>query len=163
MKILVVSDTHKDFAVLKSIIDSNRDADMLIHLGDGEQEFASVRELYPMMPMVYVAGNCDLGNHERSHAATVGGCKIFCCHGHMYGVHNGLELLAETAKLNGCRIALYGHTHVFRTEEVAGVKIMNPGSPHSPRGGNKPTYGIIDLDGSGKIDMSIRGLGGEKL
>lgn len=162
MKILVVSDTHKNFNVLKSIVDSNQDADMLIHLGDGEREFASVRELYPMMPMIYVAGNCDFGNHEKTHVAAACGIKIFCCHGHMYGVNSGLGMLAETAKQYGCRIALYGHTHVFRVEEVGGVRIMNPGSPSLPRGGNKPSYGIIDLDESGKIEMDIRGLEGEK-
>lgn len=38
MKILVVSDTHRNFAVLDDIVNENLDADLIIHLGDGENE-----------------------------------------------------------------------------------------------------------------------------
>ena len=32
---------------------------------------------------------------------------------------------------------------------------MNPGSLSSPRNGNPPTYGIIELSSSGEITMNI--------
>jgi len=64
-------------------------------------------------------------------------------------------LLVNAAKQNGCRIALYGHTHLYRTEVVEGVFVMNPGSLDSPRGKNKPTFGIIELSEKGQIKMNI--------
>ena len=155
MKILVVSDTHRDFNALKSIIDANADADMLIHLGDGESEFDDVERLYPQFPMVYVCGNCDYGTHKLSHIVTACGIRIFCCHGHTYHVRDGIEYLVSAARQNDCAIALYGHTHLFRAEQTGGVFVMNPGSPSSPRGGNKPTYGIITLGGQGDIKMDM--------
>lgn len=155
MKIIVVSDTHRDFNALKKIVDENGDADMLIHLGDGESEFDDVDRLYPLFPMVYVCGNCDYGTHKLSPIVTVGGLKIFCCHGHTYRVRDGLEYLISAARENDCAIALYGHTHLYRAEQTGGVFVMNPGSPSCPRGGNKPTYGIIELGGAGEIKMSI--------
>lgn len=65
----------------------------------------------------------------------------------------GLEHLAQLAKMNGCKAALYGHTHVRRTEEVNGVYLMNPGSPSCPRGGNMPSYGILEVSDNGDIEM----------
>ena len=80
---------------------------------------------------------------------------MFCCHGHTLDVHNGLDYLVATAKKNNCKIALYGHTHLYKTELIDGVFVMNPGSLDSPRNHNKPTFGIIDLSPDGKIKMNI--------
>ena len=155
MKILVVADTHKNFEVLDLCVKKNTDADMLIHLGDGEHEFHDIQSLYPQMPMVYVLGNCDFGNHSEVHVAKVGGYRIFCCHGHTLGVHDGLDTLAAMAKQNKCNIALYGHSHLYKTELVNGVYIMNPGSLDSPRNRNKPTFGLIELTDDGQLKMNI--------
>ena len=38
MKIVVVSDSHKEFHKLNSVVENNLDADAFIHLGDGEHE-----------------------------------------------------------------------------------------------------------------------------
>ncbi len=155
MKIIVVSDTHRNFAVLDEIVNRNLDADLFIHLGDGENEFRDVRNLHPEKAMVYVAGNCDFGTHKPVQMPTVCGYKIFCCHGHYQDVHSGLERLVYDAKQNDCKIALYGHTHLYRTEVIDGVFIMNPGSPDSPRNRNKPSYGVIEIFSNGEIKMNI--------
>lgn len=47
MKILVVSDTHRNFAVLDDIVNENLDADLIIHLGDGENEARDIHNLHP--------------------------------------------------------------------------------------------------------------------
>ena len=159
MKILVVSDTHKNFHALKNILDKNTDFDVLIHLGDGEQEFQDIQALYPDKAMIYVAGNCDFGQHERVHVAKFGEVRIFCCHGHTLSVNSGLENLVATAKKNLCNIALYGHTHIHRAELIDGVMVMNPGSPDSPRCRNKPSFGVIEIKANGEIGMDIIELG----
>ena len=155
MKILVVSDTHKNCQALKAVVDKIPDFDILIHLGDGEHEFHDIQKLYPDKGMIYVAGNCDFGQHETVHVAKIGGVRIFCCHGHTLSVHDGLENLVATAKQNHCNIALFGHTHLHRTEVIDGVMVMNPGSLDSPRGRNKPTFGIITIEPTGEIKMNI--------
>lgn len=162
MKILVVSDSHKNFNALKTVVDKNPDADMMIHLGDGEHEFNDISHMYPQKAMIYVGGNCDFGQHETIHIANACGYKIFCCHGHTLGVHEGLEALVGTAKKNGCKIALFGHTHLYRTEIIDGVFVMNPGSLDSPRNHNKPTFGVIDLSESGEIKMNILAMESKK-
>lgn len=155
MKILVVSDTHKDFAALCDVVEKNLDADLIIHLGDGENEARDIHNLHPEKAMIYVAGNTDFGVHKDVQIVTANGYKIFCTHGHLYDVQSGLDILVAAAKQNDCRIALFGHTHSYRTEKVDDVFVMNPGSLKSPRNNSEPTYGIIELSSSGDIAMNI--------
>lgn len=155
MKIIVASDTHGDSNRLIEVLSKNKDFDMLIHLGDGENDFRDVEMLYPTKGLVYVAGNCDYGFHPEEHIAIAGGKKIFCCHGHRYGVNYGIELLASAAVKNECSIALYGHTHVPKIETLDGVMVMNPGSLTLPRGGSERSFGIIEISKSGEADVKI--------
>ncbi len=155
MKIVVVSDTHRNFSVLDSIIEKNQDADLFIHLGDGENEFRDIQNLYPDRAMVYVGGNSDFAPHQQTAVVTVCGYKMFCCHGHDHHVYSGLDRLVQAAKQNDCKIALYGHTHLYRTENYEGVFVMNPGSPDCPRNHNLPTYGEIVINSNGEICMNI--------
>lgn len=155
MKIIVVSDTHKNFAALEEVVKKNLDADLFIHLGDGENEARDIHNLHPDKAMIYIGGNCDFGTHKTTQVVTACGYKIFCCHGHTQDVHNGLERLVSAAKENDCKIALFGHTHLYRTEAIDGIYVMNPGSLDSPRNHNKPTYGVIELTSSGEVKMNI--------
>ena len=54
MKIVVVSDSHKEFHKLNSVVENNLDADAFIHLGDGEHEFNDVRNLHPEKSFLFV-------------------------------------------------------------------------------------------------------------
>ena len=84
-----------------------------------------------------------------------GGYKILCVHGHEHNVQGSLDPIVNEAKSRGCKIALFGHTHMYRTECIDGVYVMNPGAIDSPRGRNKPSYGVINIDNSGKLTMNI--------
>ena len=60
MRVIVVSDTHRDFRTLLRIVDKHRqEAALFLHLGDGEQEVEDVKNLYPDLPITSVRGNCD--------------------------------------------------------------------------------------------------------
>lgn len=41
-------------------------------------------------------------------------------------------------------ILIHGHTHVLKAEKMDGYILLNPGSVSIPKGGNPPTYGILD-------------------
>lgn len=155
MKLTVVSDTHKDFHGLKKIVEDNLDSDLFIHLGDGQHELLDMIQLFPDKDFYFVKGNSDFGHAKEERILTVGGYKAYLAHGHLLNVHGGLERLVDKAAFNHCSIALYGHTHLYRTECVNGIYIMNPGSPSSPRGKNPPTYGVIEISDDGRIAMNI--------
>ncbi|MBP3855436.1 MAG: YfcE family phosphodiesterase [Ruminiclostridium sp.] len=155
MKIIVVADTNKDYHKYKAVVEKNLDADMFIHLGNGEHEFADVKAEHPELDFHYVGGDCDYGKHKMLEVIEAQGYKILCVHGHEHNVQGSLDPIVNEAKQRGCKVALYGHTHMYRTEVIDGVYVMNPGAIDSPRGKNKPSYGVINIDKNGKLLMSL--------
>ena len=154
MKIIVVADTDKDFERYNNVVQKN-DAYCYIHLGDGAHEFADVAKLNPKKEFVFVKGDCDFCQASASQVLKIGKYKLFLTHGHLFDVSRGLHKLVAAAKDEECDIALFGHTHVYRTEYVDGVYLMNPGSLGCPRGRNKPSYGIIEINDEGAVKMNI--------
>ena len=51
----------------------------------------------------------------------------------------GTGLLEQAAREAGCKIALFGHTHVSCCRYQEGLYVMNPGSPPSPGTAAKAT------------------------
>ena len=58
MKILVISDTHGRIEPISAVIDRMGDIDMLIHLGDYEQDAEILAERH-RLDLVSVPGNMD--------------------------------------------------------------------------------------------------------
>ena len=121
MKIVVVSDSHKEFHKLNSVVENNLDADAFIHLGDGEHEFNDVRNLHPEKSFLFVKGNCDFADNKTIRIANAKGIKILCVHGHEHHVHQGLDTLVAVAKQNGCKIALYAVILTFTVPSLSTV------------------------------------------
>ena len=62
MRILVVSDSHGSAYGLRRAIMAQPKAEVVIHLGDGEDDVARVKNLFPEKMFLSVKGNCDLGS-----------------------------------------------------------------------------------------------------
>lgn len=155
MKITVISDSHRNFHRLKSVVERNMDSELFIHLGDGMLEVIDVAKLYPEKPFVFVKGNSDFIKYREERVVNAGGHRIFCTHGHNYNVHWETDPIIRKAYSMRCNIVLFGHTHIYRTECVNGMYIMNPGSLDRPRGKNRPSYGIITINPEGSVSMNI--------
>ena len=62
MKIVVMSDSHGRDECVYSLLYENQDADMIIHLGDGMNDFSCAMDGLPILssiPYIRVRGNCD--------------------------------------------------------------------------------------------------------
>ncbi len=64
MQILVVSDTHGAYHVLRGLLRSHPDAALVIHCGDGENDIAQYRREFPEDAgrLLSVRGNCDFSS-----------------------------------------------------------------------------------------------------
>ena len=146
MRIVVLSDSHGNAAVVEQIIRRHQaDAEVFLHLGDGAREFENAACLYEERVFWGLRGNCDWGiDLPSERVLTLAGVRLFFCHGHTLGVKSTLGPLWERARAEGCALALYGHTHAAHLERRDGITLMNPGSCSRPREG-KPGYGIVDL------------------
>lgn len=141
--IVVVSDTHGYRRGLEELDGIFAESDMIIHLGDTSADGSFIRSKYPDKTHV-LNGNCDimpLGEDEQ--VIQVENLKIFACHGHKYSVKSTLSRLTERAKELDCKIALYGHTHRAREEEIDGITVINPGCG-SRYGGRSYLYLVVN-------------------
>ncbi|MBR3768854.1 MAG: metallophosphoesterase [Clostridia bacterium] len=143
MKILILSDSHGFSQELEAILKKERNADMIIHLGDGGKDMFDMNEYTAFKPVYQIKGNCDTSAYNFplrliSYAEKV---KFLACHGHAYNVKLGLSSLYYAAKEEECAVALYGHTHIVNIEEYDGVTLFNPGSIMNGK------YGIMEVTG----------------
>lgn len=152
MRIVVISDTHRDFNAMKKIFDRNLDAELFIFLGDGERELDDIKCLYPDKKVLNVRGNCDFASFAPGMGMiTVDQCNIIYVHGHSHGVKAGTGGILRLAKENDANIALFGHTHQRFYSYIDGIHVLNPGSASMPRDGKKPSYAYIDITKAGVV------------
>ena len=105
MRILVVSDTHGNDSSLRRAILAQPKAEVVIHLGDGEEELLRAKRAFPEKMFLAVRGNCDFGSKLKTvDTVEVGGAKIFFCHGHTMMVGSGTGLLEQAAREAGCAL-----------------------------------------------------------
>lgn len=129
---------------MKEALLSHPEADMIIHLGDGDRDPGRLSDIIGGRRLVQVCGNCDFYSQlPMNEIVDVAGTRIFCSHGHGELVKHGTQAFVEKAKSLGARIALYGHTHEAVTEYDDGFYLMNPGSIRAGE------YGMIDITPSG--------------
>ena len=143
MRILVVSDTHGNDAGLRRALLAQPKAEVVIHLGDGEEEVQRARGSFPEKMFLQVRGNCDWGSSLPVVGEyTVDGVKVFYTHGHLYGVKSGFYTLECAAREKKAQVALFGHTHVRELTRGVGAAaaVFNPGSLRD--GGS---YGVITV------------------
>lgn len=126
--ICVVSDSHGNRTAIDKLFPVFAESDYIIHLGDTSSDGMYIKNAFGGKTTV-VNGNCDfmrVGENELT--LDVEGVKIFACHGDRYGVKQGYDRLARRAEEDGCKIALYGHTHCPAEYEICGVRLFNPGT-----------------------------------
>ena len=157
MKILVISDTHRDLSNLGKVLETESPVNLLIHCGDICGDGETVEKLCGC-EFHAVAGNMDMGSDLPGELLIeAGGRRIFVVHGHRYYVGSGIEDLKETARENEADIVLYGHTHIPYLEETPEIIVMNPGSLSYPRQWEKRcSYGVIEIDRQGRLSCEIR-------
>lgn len=136
---------------MREAITMHGEADMIIHLGDGERDIDLLKDEIGNRKIVQVCGNCDMYSLlPYNELVSVSGIKIFCSHGHNEYVKHGTEYFIEKARSAGARIALYGHTHESVTAYDDGLYIMNPGSIA------KGEYGAIDITPQGIMLIKMK-------
>ena len=155
MQILVISDTHGRYDVLRRVLLSHRTAELVIHCGDGEYETERFLSEHPeLRPWILsVRGNCD-------HSTEIPlmrviplpyGHKAVAVHGHRYMYGDFQQNLVELARGQGADLVLFGHLHTRIDRNVDGIRLFNPGSASLPRDQFGAGFGLIDILESGSL------------
>ncbi len=153
MRIIVMSDSHSAYGRVLDIVRQNQDADLFIHLGDGEEEYDRVAAAFPDKKFLGVKGNNDWCSQKPPQACiNCDGVKIFYTHGDMFSVKFGLDRIIREGVNQEVDVVLYGHTHVARKDYVDGRMILNPGSVAD--GSMTPAgYMVLDITPAGVVPV----------
>lgn len=178
MKYMFASDIHGSAYYCKKMVDAYKasGAERLILLGDLlyhgprndlPREYAPkevIEMLNDLKEEIYaVRGNCEAEVDQMvlefpvmaDYAILVLNGLTFCAtHGHVYNTEHRLPMKAGD-------ILIHGHTHLLKAEPFGPYYWLNPGSVAIPKGGNPPTYGILEeqtfriLDFDGNVVKEI--------
>jgi putative phosphoesterase len=180
MKYMIASDIHGSAYYCRLLLDEYKKsgASRLILLGDilyhgprndlprDYEPKQVISMLNGIKDQIYcVRGNCDTEVDQMVlefpvladyGLVSVDGLTIYITHGHIY--HK--DHLPPIQKGD---ILLHGHTHILTAEREGEITILNPGSVSIPKGGNPPTYGILedqvfrilDFEGNKLIEMNL--------
>ena len=157
MKILIVSDTHGSHRDLDKVLEREHDIDMLLHLGDVENDEDYI-EAVTKCPVCIIAGNNDLFSHlPTEREICVGKYKVFMTHGHGYYVSMDTKSLRRAAIARGVDVVMFGHTHRPYLDVEGDLKVINPGSLSYPRQeGRRGTYIVMEIDRNGEATFDLR-------
>ena len=147
MRILIVSDTHRQNDNYFTVIENVGKIDMVIHCGDAEGSEYALQQAAGC-PLYIVAGNNDFfSDLSRELELEIEGRRVLITHGHYYYISSNNELIKEEAKARGFDIVMYGHTHRPVIDVEEDIIAINPGSLSYPRQeGKKPSYIIMEVE-----------------
>lgn len=161
MKYMFASDIHGSAYYCRKLLDAYRQsgADRLILLGDllyhgprndlpkGYAPKEVTAMLNGIKEEIYaVRGNCEAEVDQMVLAFPVmadyavlalNGLTFYATHGHVYNREN-----LPPMKVGD--ILIHGHTHLPMAEECGTGFLLNPGSTSIPKGGNPPTYAVLE-------------------
>lgn len=145
MRVLVISDSHGNYAHAFRAHQLAGPVDHIVHLGDGSEDARLMEEVLGV-PVHRVAGNCDLDTRLPTEMTLeLGQCRVLATHGNRHRVKSGLQQLIGKGTQAGATVVLYGHTHLPKIVSVDGMLLVNPGALKE---GVPGSYAIVTLDGA---------------
>ena len=156
MKILIVSDTHRNNANYLKVIDRTGPLDMVIHCGDVEGSELIISKAAGC-PVEMVQGNNDFFSElPREKEFILGQYKVWLTHGHNYYIAMNSEVIKQEGREREVDIVMCGHTHKPVIDIGSDLTLINPGSISYPRQGNrKPSYILMEIDSEGEAHYTI--------
>lgn len=157
MRVLIVSDTHRQNNSYLEALKQEAPIDMVVHCGDAEGSEYMISE-GAGCPVEIVMGNNDFFSElPREREFRIGSYLVWLTHGHNYYVSMGNETIKKEAIDRGVDIVMYGHTHKPVVDIEKGIIAINPGSLTYPRQeGRRPSYILMETDKNGKANFSIK-------
>lgn len=155
MRIAVFSDTHGNVITMEKTIKMMGPVDLLIHAGDFYRDAVKVSQQLSLK-MEAVGGNCDYPRVEPQELILdLEGITVYVTHSHQLDPGNYYNSLINKGREFKADLVIFGHTHLASQFQRDEIIFFNPGSINSPRMGNGPSYGIIELN-DGIIKAEIR-------
>ena len=130
MKILIVSDSHRNDEILYELVSEYPKMDLYLHAGDS-QSFPE--GIYPFDSCL---GNCDSYPFDEKRFIRTEFGNILMKH---------FPHLSNEEKKD-IRVFIYGHTHRYSVYEEDGILMINPGSISLSRDNSNGSYAVLTME-----------------
>ena len=156
MRVLIISDTHRQNNNYLKVLSQVAPVDMVIHCGDAVGSEYLITEAADC-PVHFVLGNNDFfSDLPKEIEMTIGKYKVWITHGHNYYVMMDNKHIKREAIARKADIVFYGHTHKPVVEWDKDIIAVNPGSLSYPRqDGHRPSYIMMEIDNKGEAHFTI--------
>jgi putative phosphoesterase len=146
----VISDTHipsRAPGIPRRVLEIFEGVGLILHAGDVSVR-AALDELAAVAPVHAVAGNID----DPSLRAELPEQVRLDIEGVAIGmIHDSGPSKGRRERMRrrfpGCRVVVYGHSHMPVVEDREGLLLLNPGSACDPRRAKVPTVAILEVAG----------------
>lgn len=156
MRILVVSDTHRNNANYLKVIERTGPLDMVIHCGDVEGSELVISEAAGCSVEMVQGNNDFFSRLPKEKEFMIGQYKVWLTHGHNYYIAMNSEMIKREARDREADIVMCGHTHKPVVDIGSDLTLINPGSISYPRQENrKPSYILMEIDNAGEAHYAI--------
>ena len=142
MKIILLSDNHRDTDSIRYIAKKYADLPYRVHCGD------SCLMPQQLEGFTVVRGNMDwYEEYPLDRILEIEGHRIYVLHGHTVfpSYRPDLETLAIYAKAMDCDTVFYGHTHLYFDGTVDGIRMLNPGSVYRNRDMSESCFMEVEI------------------
>lgn len=160
MRILIVSDTHRNNANYLRVIEKTGPFDLVIHCGDVEGSELVISKAAGCRVEMVQGNNDFFSELPKEKEFMVGQYRVWLTHGHNYYIAMNSEMIKQEARDREIDIVMCGHTHKPVVDIGSDLTLINPGSISYPRQDNrKPSYVLMEIDSAGEAHYTINYLG----
>ena len=148
MRIVLIGDSHGHYQNILDLQDKEN-YDKIVFAGDGIRDVDFIDD----DKCIKVEGNCDIfyNDYPLTVIKEFEGVRTLITHGHKFLVKYSPFGLIKEAKLDDCKLVLYGHTHTASIIQEDGIALVNGGSIANG------SYAVIEIK-NGKITAELKHL-----
>ena len=121
MKILLVSDSHRDVKYLYEVVNKEK-PNIIMYAGDHSSGAYDLNLAFDI-PVYIVRGNCDYDDYTGIDIEEIqvdGLGKVVLTHGHLFDVKRNMNTIYTMGVEKAADMVIFGHTHIQHLSEFKG-------------------------------------------
>ena len=129
MKILLVSDSHKDVKYLYEVVEKEN-KNIIMYAGDHSSDAYDLNLAFDI-PVYIVRGNCDYDDYTGIDIEEIkidGLGKVILTHGHLFDVKRNMNSIYTMGVEKNANMVIFGHTHIQHLSKFNNILFVNPGA-----------------------------------
>lgn len=129
MKILLVSDSHRDVKYLYEVVEKEN-PNIIMYAGDHSSDAYDLNLAFDI-PVYIVRGNCDYDDYTGIDIEEIkidGLGKVILTHGHLFDVKRNMNSIYTMGVEKNANMVIFGHAHIQHLSKFNNILFVNPGA-----------------------------------